>query len=347
MPYREHHAPHFSALNAIKIPSITRTIGVLLILGTITVACFLYYVPWVQTTSGYGTVTALNPNDRQHEINALVSGRKQQWYVRDGSPIKKGDPIIKIVDNDPLLLEKLSAEKRQISAKLDAAQNAEKTAGLDLDRTKELYEKGLASKREFERAKIRVEELRARSAEAAAELNRIDISLSRQSAQIVTAPRDGIILRVNSGDSSSFVNAGEPIATFIPNDVERAIEMFINGRDVALVNTGDKVRIQFEGWPAVQFSGWPSVAIGTFGGEVIAVEPSADVQGRFRVLVVEDKSDPHPWPESQFIRFGAKIHGWILLEQVSVGYELWRQLNNFPPQYAGETQAPQNQANVY
>ncbi len=347
MPFREDQAQYFSALNAIKIPRATRAIAVMLILGTIIVGCFLYYVPWIQTTSGFGTVTALNPNDRLHEINALVSGRIQEWYVRDGSPIKKGDPVIKIVDNDPLLLDRLNAEKLQITAKFDAAKNAEKTAGLDLKRTQELFEKGLASRRELEQAKIRVEQLRSSTAEAAAELNRIDVSLSRQSAQIVTAPRDGIILRVNSGDSSTFVSAGDPIATFIPKDVERAIEMFINGRDIALVNPGNKVRIQFEGWPAVQFSGWPSVAVGTFGGEVIAVEPSADAQGRFRVLVVEDKSDPHPWPESQFIRFGAKVHGWILLGQVSVGYELWRQLNSFPPDFTATSEPTTNQANVY
>ena len=173
------------------------------------------------------------------------------------------------------------------------------------------------------------------SAEAAAELNRIDVNLSRQSAQIVKAPRDGVILRVNAGDTATFLNAGAVVATFVPDDVERAIEIFIDGRDVALVNPGAKVRIQFEGWPAVQFSGWPSIAIGTFGGVVAIVDPSADARGRFRVLITEDKSDPHPWPDEDFIRFGASARGWILLKEVSVGYELWRQLNNFPPEFTG------------
>ena len=52
------------------------------------------------------------------------------------------------------------------------------------------------------------------------------------------------------------------------------------------------------------------------------------------MLLVERVDDINPesrWPDEQFVRFGATARGWILLETVSVGYEIWRQLNNFPP----------------
>jgi len=147
----------------------------------------------------------------------------------------------------------------------------------------------------------------------------------------VRAPRDGVILRVNAGDAATFVNAGEVVATFVPDNVARAVEIFVDGRDVALVQPGAPVRLQFEGWPAVQFSGWPSVAVGTFDGRVMAVDPSAQPDGRFRVLVTEDEDAETPWPDERFVRFGSKARGWVLLGTVSVGYELWRQLNNFPP----------------
>ncbi len=333
MPFRERHIRHFKTLASIKTPHLIRAVGLMLVFGVILASAFLAFTPWVQTTAGAGTVTALNPNDRLQEINALVPGRIHERYVRDGSKVKAGDPIVQIVDNDPMLLDRLSAERDEVLAKLDASQNAQKTAQLDLDRMKDLFDKGLAARREFEQAQIRVQELRGRVAEAAAELNRIDVNLSRQSAQIVRAPRDGVILRVNAGDAATFVSAGQIVATFVPDNVQRAVEIYIDGRDVALVRPGAKVRLQFEGWPAVQFSGWPSVAVGTFGGEVAASDPSADARGRFRVLVTEDKSDPNPWPDSTFIRFGATARGWILLEEVSVGYELWRQLNNFPPEF--------------
>jgi hypothetical protein len=110
-----------------------------------------------------------------------------------------------------------------------------------------------------------------------------------------------------------------------------AVELYINGLDVALVSPGRKVRLQFEGWPVVQFSGWPSVAVGTFGGIVKIVEPNVSPNGRFRILVTQDPNEA--WPDRHFLRFGAKAKGWVLLNTVPLGYELWRQLNNFPPEF--------------
>jgi RND family efflux transporter MFP subunit len=297
---------------------------------------FLAFVPWVQTAYGSGTVTALNPNDRLQEINALVSGRIQEWYVRDGSRVKIGDPIVRIVDNDPQLLERLQAEREQILAKLTAAETALEIAQIDKRRMENLFDEGLSARREFEQARIRVEQLRADVAQAAAELSRVDVNLSRQSVQIVRAPRDGVILRVNAGDAATFITAGQVVATFVPDNVERALEIFIDGRDVALVREGAAVRIQFEGWPVIQISGWPSVAVGTFSGHVIAIDPSAQANGRFRVLVEEDMDTGAPWPDRRFVRFGSKARAWVLLETVPAGFEIWRQLNNFPPNFPAE-----------
>ncbi len=340
MPFRERHIQHFKTLASIKTPRVMRVVAWMLAFGGVAITAFLILTPWVQTTAGGGVVTALNPTDRLQEINALVSGRIEEWYVRDGSAVKEGDPIVKIVDNDPMLLDRLQAERGQVVAKRDAAEAAVRTALLDLTRMRDLFEEGLAARREYEQAQIRVEDLRSRAAEAAAELNRIDVNLSRQSVQIVRAPRDGVILRVNAGATATFVSAGAVVASFVPDNVVRAVELFIDGRDVALMRVGAKVRLQFEGWPAVQFSGWPSIAVGTFGGEVAAIDPSADASGRFRVLVTEDLADPHPWPDDRYVRFGATARGWVLLETVAVGYEIWRQLNNFPPNFPRGAQPP-------
>ncbi|MEO1034123.1 MAG: HlyD family efflux transporter periplasmic adaptor subunit [Pseudomonadota bacterium] len=334
MAFEMHHSELFTTLNEIRLPRVARAVAWMLGLAVVLFGLFLYFVPWVQTTSGPGAVTALNPNDRLQEINALVAGRIEEWYVRDGTRVAVGDPIVKIVDNDPLLLERLEVERAQLQARLDAATAARDTADIDLRRTRQLFEQGLAARREFEQARIRVEERRASVAEAAAAISRLEVNISRQSVQTVRAPRDGVILRVNAGDAATFVNSGQVVATFVPDNVERAVEIYVDGRDVALVQPGDKVRLQFEGWPAVQFSGWPSVAIGTFGGLVTAVDASAGINGQFRVLVVEDFDDPNPWPDAGYVRFGANVRGWILLEQVTVGYEIWRQLNNFPPNFA-------------
>ena len=336
MAYRKEDLAYFETLAAQRVPRVMRSVGWMLTIAFVAVALFVWFTPWVQTTSGFGAVTALNPNDRLQEINALVPGRIAEWFVRDGSHVAVGDPIVRIVDVDPQLLTRLEAERGQVVAKLNAAESAQQTAQIDLQRTKDLFDEGLASRREFEQASIRVEELRAQVAEAAAELTRVDVNLSRQSVQIVRAPRDGVILRVNAGDAATFVRAGDVVATFVPDNVERAVELYLDGRDVALVRPGAAVRLQFEGWPAVQFSGWPSIAIGTFEGIVTAVDPSAQANGRFRILVVEDETAKEPWPDARFVRFGSTARGWVLLEEVSVGYELWRRLNNFPADLPGQ-----------
>jgi multidrug efflux pump subunit AcrA (membrane-fusion protein) len=329
----ERHQHYFKTLAAIQLPSPMRTIAILIFILSTALAFFLFATPWVQTSPGVGSITALNPDDLAQEINAFVSGRIQKWYIRDGDHVNVNDPIAKIVDNDPLLIERLQAERNQVLAQLAAAKAVSQTARIDAERTEELFKEGLAARRDYEQAKIKLQERLAVVAGAAARLSRADVNLSRQSAQILRAPRDGIILRVNAGDTSTFVSVGDSIATFVPDNVERVAELFIDGRDVSLVRKGDKARLQFEGWPVVQFSGWPSVAVGTFGGIVIAVDPSAQTNGRFRILIKEDPEDLNPWPSNDYVRFGSKVRGWIQMETVIIGYELWRLFNNFPPDF--------------
>ncbi|BDW83359.1 RND transporter [Erythrobacter sp. Dej080120_24] len=325
---------HFTALESVKTPRIFRTVFVLLLIAILAVLSFLVYVPWVQTIGGVGVVTTLNPNERQQEINALVSGRIEEWFVNDGSRVKKGDPIARIADIDPNLVQRLEAERSQVEIQLQAARNALATAEIDLRRMQELFAAGLSARRDYEQAQIRVEEMRGRVAEAQANLARTETNLARQSEQLVTAPRDGFIQSINAGDAATFVSSGQVLATFVPETTRRVVEVFVDGRDVALVQGGEKARIEFEGWPAVQFSGWPSVAIGTFPGVVETVDQVAQPDGRFRVLIAEDP-DAGPdekWPPERYARFGTVVRSWILLETVPVGYEIWRQLNNFPPE---------------
>jgi len=326
---------HFTALDSVRTPKIFRAVYIMLGVGIALTIAFLVYVPWVQTTGGRGVVTTINPNQRQQAINALVSGRIEEWFVSDGSPVEKGDPIARIEDIDPQLIQRLENERAQVELQLQAAQSALATAEIDLARMRELFEAGLSARREYEQAQIRVDEMRGRVAEAQANLSRTDIGLSRQSMQIATAPRDGFIQSINAGDTATVVNAGDVLATFVPEVQERVIEVFIDGRDVALVQPGEEARVEFEGWPAVQFSGWPSVAIGTFAGKVTNVDQVAQPDGRFRVLIGEDPESGEEWPSDRYARFGTVVRAWILLETVPVGYEIWRQLNNFPPELPG------------
>jgi multidrug resistance efflux pump len=158
--------------------------------------------------------------------------------------------------------------------------------------------------------------------------------------QPVTAPVDGYIFKMKVAPGGQVVSTGSPLLELVPDTGDRAVAIKVDGNDVPLVATKGpdgkprKVRLIFEGWPAVQFAGWPSVAVGTFGGIVSVVDATDDGSGKFRVLVVPDPEDPNDWPEDHILRQGTQANGWVLLNQVPLGQELWRQVNGFPPAVA-------------
>ncbi len=162
----------------------------------------------------------------------------------------------------------------------------------------------------------------------------LQVKIAQQQSQIVKAPRAGRIMHMMTHAGGEMVKQGDPLFVLVPDADDRATEIWVSGNDAPLISVGRKVRLQFEGWPAVQFAGWPSVAVGTFGGEVINVDAAAgNSKHQFRVLVVPDQDSPQ-WPTSKFLRQGTRANGWVLLDQVGLGYEAWRRLNGFPPTVA-------------
>ena len=251
MAHLDHHREVFTTLASVRTPRLMRAIAAILIVGVSAVSAFMALTPWVQTTAGAGVVTALNPNDRQQQINALVPGRIDEWYVRDGSVVKAGDPIVRIVDYDPRLIERLEAERAQVLAKREASAAALGTAEIDLRRMQDLFNKGLAARREFEQAQIAVQDLRGRLAEVEAELTRVDVNLSRQSVQIVTAPRDGVIMHKSNWNGEKFdvgsqVWRGQTVAE-IPDPATLAVRAQLPERDLQRVKEGVRARIVVEG----------------------------------------------------------------------------------------------------
>ncbi|MDE0879357.1 MAG: HlyD family efflux transporter periplasmic adaptor subunit [Sphingomonas bacterium] len=332
MPFKPNHIGHFPTLASMRLPRLSIVLAWLIGLTIAMVTIALFTVPWVQTAPGTGQVIALNPDDRVQTMTAFVPGRVERWFVRDGQQVKKGDPIARIADNDPNLLATLAAERAQVAAEIGVIEQARQVAGIDVGRSSQLLSEGLIARRDLEQAQLKVADQSAKLAEARAKLNRIDVSINRQSIQMIKAPQDGRIQSINDAAVGTLVSAGTVLATLAPEQVQRVVELMIDGRDIGLVRPGRRVRLAFEGWPAIQFSGWPSIAQGMFDGRVRSVDQSAMPTGLFRVLV-EEQPGARAWPDEGFVRLGAKVRGWIQMETVSIGYELWRQLNDFPLQF--------------
>jgi hypothetical protein len=126
------------------------------------------------------------------------------------------------------------------------------------------------------------------------------------------------------------VKEGASLLSFMPEKYEFAVEIYVDPIDLPLVNKGEHVRLQFDGWPAIVFSGWPGASYGTYGGEVYAIDQFISENGKYRVLVKPDEKD-HPWPSE--LRVGGGTKAMLLLNDVPIYYELWRQMNGFPPEF--------------
>ena len=269
---------------------------------------------------------------------------------------------------------------------VEAAKQNNVTTNLNLQRIKDLYEKGLRSKRDLELSELdniraqtdlerayasleiarhdqklalldqgkvkadteaSISNIAATMASAqetiestSSEIFKLDIELENVNQRVkqrkVYAPTAGRIVKLLCVGAGETVDAGTVLAVIAPDTKDLAAELTISDNDAPLVSVGRQVRLQFAGWPALQFSGWPSIAVGTFGGRVSVIDAVDDGRNCYRVIVKPDtelieRGKDEPWPDAKFLRPGAEVSGWIMLDRVSLGFELWRQFNSFPP----------------
>lgn len=388
-------------------------------------------LPWTQTITSTGNVTALSPNNRPQTIQAVIGGRIEKWYVSEGQFVKKGDTIVFLSEvkseyMDPNLIQRTEQQMKakensadaymakvraldgQIDAlidgrmyKLQQAANKVRQSRLKVisdsmdfkanekqleialkqyQRTEELNKQGLKSLTDLENKRLKVQEMEAKvvslenklltsrnelinartelssvnaeyqdkiakseseKSTALSGLYDVEASVTKMQSQLVnysirsgyyyvTAPQDGFISQALQNGVGETVKEGSPLVSIVPNLTDFAVEMYVKPVDLPLIHVGNKVRMQFDGWPAIVFSGWPNVSYGTYGGKVVAIDNYVGTNGKYRVLIAPDKKD-HPWPKA--LRMGVAVKTMALLDDVSIFYELWRNINGFPPNY--------------
>jgi multidrug efflux pump subunit AcrA (membrane-fusion protein) len=146
----------------------------------------------------------------------------------------------------------------------------------------------------------------------------------------ILAPQDGYVTKTLASGIGETVKEGEAICTVMPSAVHLAVEMYVDPMDMPLVKKGQHVNFVFDGWPTIVFSGWPNYTYGTFPGRVFAIDNTPSPNGKYRLLVAPEVGGKL-WPPQ--LRVGTGSHGYLLLNRVRVWYEIWRQLNGFPPDY--------------
>ena len=161
-------------------------------------------------------------------------------------------------------------------------------------------------------------------------VNQLSNYSQRSGFYYITAPQNGFVTKALVTGIGATIEEGEPMFSFIPADYQLAVEIYVRPLDLPLIREGNQVRLQFDGWPALVFSGWPGLSFGTYSGVIVAFDKAAGPDGNFRVLVAPDP-EAEPWPE--LLRLGSGVYGIALLKNVPVWYELWRNLNGFPPDF--------------
>ncbi|RYY56108.1 MAG: HlyD family efflux transporter periplasmic adaptor subunit, partial [Chitinophagaceae bacterium] len=152
----------------------------------------------------------------------------------------------------------------------------------------------------------------------------------RNGMYFITAPQSGQIVKAKKAGIGEFVKDGDMIAEIVPQDVQYAVDIYVEPVDLPLLSKGQKMRLVFDGFPAIVFSGWPEASSGTFAGEIAAVETNLSANGKFRLIVKEDPGD-RPWPQQ--LKIGTGATGIGLLADVPLWYELWRNINGFPADF--------------
>jgi len=234
---------------------------------------------------------------------------------------------VEVAERDQIVANRSvnSAEAQLMSAKAEAKSASAEIQQIRAD-TQALIESNNAV----------INKTRGELADSEVSLTSAEISLSRQRMQRVTAPRSGTVYRLPVNTQSQVVSQGTPLLTILPDTEQRAVELWVDGRDAPLIKTRSIVRVEFEGWPAFLIPGWANIGFGTFTGKVAFVDPVDNGSGYFRVMILPPAGD-QDWPSAKFLRQGNNTKGWILLERVTVGYEIWRILNGFPPRIPQET----------
>lgn len=252
----------------------------------------------------------------------------ESQYNRTATLQSEGLKSVAAVEVKRAKLQEMQAKVIELENKLLVSRNEILNAQIDISRTNTEYANKIAKSRsdlfsaesnQFE-AEAQVLKLESQSA---------NYNI-RNNMYYITSPQDGYINKaLRSGLGETF-KEGEKLVNIMPTNYDLAVETYVAPIDLPLIHVDEKIRVQFDGWPAIFFSGWPNASFGTYGGKVIAVETFISKNGKFRVLIAPDEN-AEKWPTN--LRPGSGAYTIALLENVPLWYEIWRQLNGFPPNY--------------
>ena len=249
-------------------------------------------------------------------------------YTRQRQMFDSGLVSLTQLEQRNQTFQKASAGKLSAESKFMATRQELNIVRLERNSARQEYLEKLA-KAEGDRFQS-MSEVASNEGEVAKLQNQYSTYSIRNDMYYIIAPQAGQVVQAAKAGIGELLKEGEPIVNIVPDRMQYAVELFVRPVDLPLVQQEQRVMFLFDGFPAIVFSGWPQASSGTFRGKVVAVEMAVSTNGKFRVLVAEDPKEK-PWPKE--LKMGTGANGLALLNDVPVWYELWRNINSFPPDY--------------
>lgn len=263
----------------------------------------------------------LSAAQTQFEIAEIQFKRNQDLY-------KQGLKSLTELESRKLKMQESLAKVISQENKLLASRNDVINAQVELSNIENEFREKY-NKTESDQFSVISEKLEAASSRAKLENELTNYSI-RQGMYYITAPMDGYVTQLIRSGLGETIKEGESIVSIMPERYDLAVEFYVAPIDYPLIKKGGKIRILFDGWPAIFFRGWPNTSFGTYGGKVVAIDNFISPNGMYRVLAIPLEGDK-PWPTG--VRVGGGAKSFALLNDVPIWYELWRNLNGFPPEY--------------
>lgn len=244
---------------------------------TVGVVALIAFGVWLWNESKYQSTDDAYVESHMVKVAPRVSGQIEEVYITDNQKVKEGDIIAIIDDRDYSVrfdqadanYKKALLNQNVAKANLSAVNSEIDLAKRDLERYRNLYEKGAVSKQVFDAAQTKYDTIMARQTSAdnmifseneskVADADLKVLKAMRDQAELnlgytkIVAPQDGTVTNKNL-EKGDFVQVGQPLFTLVPEEVWVVANFKEN--QVGKMRPGQTVKIKIDTYPDKVFNG--------------------------------------------------------------------------------------------
>lgn len=213
----------------------------------------------VETVSATGKIQP----EIEVKVSSQVSGEIIQLPVKEGQVVKKGDLLVKInPDIYTSGLNRTVSNYAGTKAGLTQADASFKEAQANFERNKTLYEKGIISKADWDKAIANFEVAKANKQSAYYNVQSANASVveakDNLGRTIIYAPADGTISVLNVELGEKILGTQQMAGTEllrVANLNNMEVEVDVNENDIVKINIGDETNIQVDAYLKKEFKG--------------------------------------------------------------------------------------------